>query len=347
MPESSTLWRENIYRSEDKNTIINHSWTHIHVNDIFIETTKATYPTIETAENKGTYENTTMILGMPYRHGPNNMTLVANLGNVLRDAHPKKWKNAFSPGRISYFVGDDGKPGTQIIVQETSPTTVDLQMVGRAPYTNSYEIPRQINKISLTVGDNPLENAIAITQADIAKVLHLIDGMQKDMKNKEYNVLRYRLLARSILWLSKLYTDDAFLEEQQQNFHGIHHPGTPFADLTVEDMIGISISNYTQSICDQYNTYLAIIPSQYILLPDAIKKDFDFFVQAAHDMHDKTQKVHDIRMVNKKWYKQTEMIKLLENIDTNLVQRNSRFHNTLQDISKHPEVQKRLEIFDY
>ncbi len=59
-------------------------------------------------------------------------------------------------------------------MQETSPTTVDLQMVGRAPYTNSYEIPRQINKISLTVGDNPLENAIAITQADIAKVLHLI-----------------------------------------------------------------------------------------------------------------------------------------------------------------------------
>jgi hypothetical protein len=56
MPESSTLSRENISRGEDQAVVIQHSWTHIHVNDIFIETTKATYPTVETAENKGTYE---------------------------------------------------------------------------------------------------------------------------------------------------------------------------------------------------------------------------------------------------------------------------------------------------
>ncbi len=347
MPESSTLWRENIYRGEDKATVLHHSWDFVHVNDIFIETTKAEYPTVETEKNKSTFEQTTMILGMPYRHGPNNMTLVANLRNVLRDTHPKKWKKAFSPGRVSYFVGDDGRPWTQIVVEEKSPNSVDIQMVGREASTNSDKIPRKINKISLTVSQDPLENAIAITQADIAKILHLVEGMQKDMNHKEYNVLRYKLLARSILGLMKLYADDKFLQEQQQNFHEIHHPRTPFADFTVEDMIDISISHYTQSICDQYNTYLAIIPSQYILLPDEIKKDFDFFVQAVQDMQAKTQKVHDMRMSANRWESHNDMIVLLDNLHLNLVQRNSRFHTILQDMCKHPELQKRLQVFDY
>lgn len=72
-------------------------------------------------------------------------------------------------------------------------------MVGREGMTSSDKIPRSINTISLVVSDQPLESAIAITQADIAKILHLVDGMQKDMKHKEYNILRYKLLARSIL----------------------------------------------------------------------------------------------------------------------------------------------------
>jgi hypothetical protein len=347
MPESSTLSRENISRGEDQAVVIQHSWTHIHVNDIFIETTKATYPTVETAENKGTYENTTMILGMPYRHGPNNMTLVANLGNVLRDAHPKKWKKAFAPGRVSYFVGDDGRPGTQIIVQETSATSVDIQMVGREGMTSSDKIPRSINTISLVVSDQPLESAIAITQADIAKILHLVDGMQKDMKHKEYNILRYKLLARSILWLSKLYTDDGFLEKQRENLYKIHNSKALNENFSAEDMRNISISHYTESIYDKYNTYLAIIPSQYILLPDAIKKDFDFFIQAVQDMQAKTQKVKDLRMSSMGGNEQDEMIKLLDNLDLNLVQRNSRFHDILQDMCKHPELQKRLQVFDY
>lgn len=149
------------------------------------------------------------------------------------------------------------------------------------------------------------------------------------------------------MWLSKLYADDVFLKKQQDNLDRIHKPTALSESISAEDTRDIFISKYSQHIRDEYNTYLAIIPSQYILLPDEIKKDFDFFVQAAQDMQSKTQKIHDMRMSVLRWKEQDDLIHLLENLHLNLVQRNSRFHNILQDMCKHPEVQKRLEIFDY
>lgn len=343
----STIWRRNEYRTDQIIKSQEHTWNVTHGNDIFINTVKSSFnPQKAIGDTKWSkYEETTLILGMPGRHWYNNTSLVKNIGEVLRATHPKKWKNAFETGRISYFSGDDGRPGSQLIMEEKSPTSVDIHIIGRTWLTHSHEPTRHLDTVSLTVSDKPLEDIIAITQADIAKVLHLIHGMQKDMNNKEYSMLRYKLIARSILWLQKLYTDDDFLKKQQKNLDDLHNPRVPTEDFTTEDILGISISHYAESICDEYNTYLAIIPSQYMLLPDEIKKDFDFFVQAARDMQDKTQKIYDMRMDRVKGVDQGQTIELLENIHLNLVQRNSRFHTILQDMCKHPDVKKRLEIF--